>query len=151
MGAGTSPTWKFAKKIVFSTFVLVHGQPDLPNMYSALRTPIHVECVARLGKCILRPRQTIFTHQRPHGQLIPKCVYFGHQERSPTHATLLRRQTPSQQQNKIGTLPGLIFKQSYFGREVAILGNAIFRPPGCGVGLLECGHHCNSIIAVFRQ
>ena len=107
-------------------------------------------CTSLLGKCILRPRQAIFPNQRRYGQLIPKCVYLSHQGRFSKHAILLRRQATFQQQNKIGTLPVLIFKQSYFGREMVILGNAIFRPPGHDLGCLECGYHCNSIIVVFR-
>ena len=150
METGTSPTWKFAKKnrvfdlrfgawtIGFAQHVLGTSNPDPCWMCSPS------------GKCILRPRQTIFTNQRRYGQLIPKCVYFGQQERFSKHAILLARQDLFQQQHKIGTLPGLIFKQSYSGRKLAMLRTTIFRPPGYDFGCLECGHHCNSIIVVFR-
>ena len=93
----------------FAQHVLGTSKPDPCWMCSSFK------------KCILRPRHAVFTNQRRHGQLIPKCVHFGHQERSPKPAILLRRQTPFQQNKKIGTLPGLIFKQSYFGREMVML------------------------------
>ena len=59
----------------------------------------------------------------------PKMCAFRLPGAPQTHTTLLRRQAPVQHTNKNDTLPGLIFKQSYLGRKMVILRNAIFRPP----------------------
>ena len=122
METDTCPTWKFAKNnrdsdLRFGTWTIGFAQHVLGTS-----NPDPCWMCSPSGKCILRPRQAIFTNQRRHGQLTPKCVYFGHQERPSQHAILLRRQAPVQQQHKIDTLPGLIFKQSCFGRGMAMFG-----------------------------